>query len=311
MDARSTTTSQSLKAFLKAAFIILCVLAIPQAVRAGVVISEVMYNPQGTEAGREWIELYNSGSEDVPLVGGAGSGSWRIADSSNHTLTDPAGGVGRGSLVVPAGGYLVVASDPSVFMGEYLGQYSVVKSSISLNNTGATVSLIDGTGATISSLAYTSGMGGADNGASLQDAGGGTWVSALPTPGAANATQSYTPPDTEDESNSSGVSHQTTSNPGYVAPPLPQLFADAGGDRAVVVAADSKFVASAYDRDRDVINYAKFLWNFGDGTTAEGPWVMHHFSYPGRYAVELVIKNDTRTSSARITVTAEPARVLF
>ena len=153
MDARSTTTSQSLKAFLKAAFIILCVLAIPQAAWASVVISEVMYNPQGTEAGREWIELYNSGSEDVPLVGGAGSGSWRIADSSNHTLTDRAGGVGRGSLVVPAGGYLVVASDPSVFMGEYLGQYSVVKSSISLNNTGATVSLIDGTGATISSLA--------------------------------------------------------------------------------------------------------------------------------------------------------------
>jgi PKD repeat protein len=216
-------------------------------------------------------------------------------------------------LVVPAGGYLIVTSDPAAFMGEYSGTYSVVKSSITLNNTGTTVSLIDGSGATLSSFAYTSSMGGTDNGTSLQDAGGGTWVSALPTPGAPNATQSYTPPeDEEDEGSSNTVAAAAvTQGPGYVAPPLPQLFADAGENRTVVVGADTRFVASAYDRSRDVINYAKFLWNFGDGTTAEGPSVMHHFSYPGRYAVELTITNDAHTSSSRITVTAEPASVLL
>jgi len=87
------------------------------------------------------------------------------------------------------------------------------------------------------------------------------------------------------------------------------VFANAGGDRTVIVGADTKFVATAYDRDRDVINYAKFFWNFGDGTTAEGPWVMHHYSYPGRYAVELTITNTSMRTSSRITVTAEPASV--
>ena len=293
---------------LKFFFICVCSLALPAAAQASVSINEVMYNPNGTDSGREWIELYNDGSSDVTLVGGSGKGSWRVVDSSNHTITDPAGGVGRGTLVVPAGGYLVVSTDPATFMGEYSGSYSVAKASLSLNNTGTTVSLVDGNGATVSSVTYSASQGGNDNGASLQMASS-SWIQALPTPGATNATESYVPP--QEEASSGTSKSSSTSNPGYVAAPLPQVFANAGGDRTVVVGADSKFVATAYDRDRDVINYAKFFWNFGDGTTAEGPWVMHHYSYPGRYAVELTITNTSLRTSSRITVTAEPASVVL
>ncbi len=289
-------------------FIFVCSLAVPAMAHASVAITEVMYNPQGTDSGREWIELYNDGTEDVTVVGGSGKDSWRVVDSANHTIVDPAGGIGRGSLVVPAGGYLVVSTDPSVFVGEYAGSYSVVKSSLSLNNTGTTVSLVDGSGATISSVTYASSQGGNDNGTSLQHASG-AWIQALPTPGAANAVESYEPPKEETSSNTTSSKSSSTSNPGYVSAPLPQVFANAGGDRTVIVGADTKFVATAYDRDKDVISYAKFFWNFGDGTTAEGPWVMHHYSYPGRYAVELTITNTSLRTSSRITVTAEPAAV--
>mgnify|MGYP001563568601 CR=1 FL=1 len=291
-------------------FIAVLLLSPSAAAHAAVTINEVMYNPQGADAGREWVELYNSGSEDVTIVGGSGSGSWRIVDSSNHTIVDPAGGVGRGSLTIPAGGYLILATDPAAFMGEYSGSYSVAKASLSLNNTGTTISLIDGAGATVDSVAYASGQGGNDNGTSLQISAG-EWLQALPTPGAANATQAYIPPADVDDTSGSDTSSKSssTSNPGYVAAPLPQVFADAGEDRAVVVGADAKFVATAYDRSRDVINYAKFFWNFGDGSSAEGPWVMHHYSYPGRYAVELTITNTSLRTTSRITVTAEPASV--
>ncbi len=294
---------------LKASYIFILSLALPAAAHAAVTINEVMYNPKGSDSGREWVELYNSGSSDVALVGGQGSGSWRIADSSNHTLTDPVGGVGRGSLVVPAGGYLIVASDPAAFIGEYGGSYSVVKASLSLTNTGTTISLIDGTGATVDSVTYAASQGGGDNGTSLQMASS-SWLQALPTPGAANAAERYDPP-AETAADSSSSKSNSTSNPGYVAAPLPQVFADAGGDRTVIVGADAKFVATAYDRDRDVINYAKFYWNFGDGTSAEGPWVMHHFSYPGTYAVELTITNTSLRTTSRITVAAEPASVVL
>lgn len=292
---------------LSFSFILIVSLGLPAAARAAVVINEIMYNPGGTDSGREWVELYNNGSQDVTLVGGSVKGSWRIADSSNHTITDPASGVGRGKLVVPAGGYLVIATDPSVFMGEFSGNYSVAKSSLSLTNTGTSVSLIDGTGAVVDSVTYTASQGGDDNGTSLQLASS-TWLQALPTPGAQNATERYDPP-VETQAETSSNKSNSTSNPGYVAAPLPQVFANAGDDRSVIVGADTKFIATAYDRDKDVITYAKFFWNFGDGSSAEGPWVMHHYSYPGRYAVELTITNTSLRTSSRITVTAEPASV--
>lgn len=289
-------------------FIFILSVALPAAAHAAVSINEIMYNPAGTDTGREWVELYNSGSSDVTLVGGSGKGSWRIADSSNHTITDPQGGVGRGSLVVPANGYLVITSDPVAFMGEYSGTYSVAKASLSLTNTGTTISLIDGSGATVNSVTYTASQGGQDNGTSLQLASS-TWLQALPTPGAANATERYDPPAQESSSSGSSSKSSTTANPGYVSAPVPQVFADAGGDRSVIVGADSKFVATAYDRDQSVINYAKFFWNFGDGSSAEGPWVMHHYSYPGTYAAELTITNTSLRTSSYITVTAQPASV--
>lgn len=282
-------------------------MTLPAAAHAAVVINEIMYNPAGADSGREWVELYNNGPEDVTLVGGQGSGSWRIADSSNHTITDPAGGVGRGSLTISAGGYLLFASDPSAVMGEYGGDYAIAKASITLSNTGTTVALIDGAGKTIDSVAYSASLGGGDNGTSLQLASS-TWLQALPTPGKANATERYDPPQ---EAGGSSNKSDATSNPGYVTPPLPQVFADAGGDRTVIVGADTTFVATAYDRDRDIINYAKFYWNFGDGTSKEGPEVMHHFSYPGRYAVELTVTNTKIKTTSRVTVTAKPASVVL
>src|SRR3989344_592105 len=75
----------------------------------------------------------------------------------------------------------------------------------------------------------------------------------------------------------------------YVAPPAPEVFADAGDSRTVIVGADIRFDGRAYNRQKEILNNTRFLWNFGDGATAEGQTVLHHFEYPGRYAVILTI----------------------
>jgi PKD repeat protein len=300
--SEQSITSRATRALL---FSIL-LFALPAAAHASVVISEVMYDPEGADTGREWVELYNDGADDVALVGGTGKGSWRISDNANHSITDPSGGVGRGSLVVPAGGYLVLASDPAAFMAEYSGDYSVAKASLSFNNTGATVSLVDGSGATVDSATYSASQGGDGNGASLQ-LSSGAWLQALPTPGAANATEAYAPPEAEKGSGSSGASKSPSTY--YVAPPAPAVFADAGEDRTVIVGADAMFRAQAYNRDRAAFKSAKFVWNFGDGVSAEGAQVMHHFSYPGRYSVELHITNQNYSASSKVIVTAKEAAV--
>src|SRR3989344_6744518 len=98
----------------------------------------------------------------------------------------------------------------------------------------------------------------------------------------------------------------------YVAPPEPQIFADAGDNRTVIVAADTEFRGRAYNRKKETVSgHIRFLWNFGDGRTAEGQSVLHHFEYPGRYVVVLNIAENMDAASDKIIVTAEPAKLAF
>ncbi|HEV7449140.1 MAG TPA: lamin tail domain-containing protein, partial [Candidatus Paceibacterota bacterium] len=295
---------------------IIILFALPGVSHAAVIINEVMYDPPGSNTKAQWLELYNNGDSTVDLS------KWSVTDGAKgssgnltkHAFNVPPKNGGIGSATIPAGGYVVVADDAATFESVYPSVPNVVDSVFSLSNVaslGAEVDLVDAQGNTADTLTFSADQYASNLGNSVQRAAD-KLVSALPTPGAANATSDYIPPsDDEDSSNTDSDTNtsNTTSDPGYVSPPLPQIFADAGGDRSVIVGADAKFVASAYDRDRSVIKYAKFSWNFGDGSEAEGPWVMHHFSYPGRYAVELTITNQKLVSSDRITVVAEPADV--
>ncbi len=61
-------------------------LVAPVIVHAEVIISEIMYNPQGTDLdttvtpniSREWAELYNTGSSAVDISG------WQFGDSQDN-----------------------------------------------------------------------------------------------------------------------------------------------------------------------------------------------------------------------------------
>ncbi len=87
------------------------------AARAEVIISEIMYNPQGTDLDttvtpniyREWIELYNSGSSVVDI------GGWQIGDSQDGDYADP---FPAGTLIPPLQA-LVVTGDAASFDAEW------------------------------------------------------------------------------------------------------------------------------------------------------------------------------------------------
>jgi len=123
-----------------------------------------------------------------------------------------------------------------------------------------------------------------------------------------NSTASTT---SSENQTTSTIPTQNTPVSSYVAPPEPTLFADAGSDRVVIVGAHTEYVARAYNRKKESVGNASFRWNFGDGTTATGPSVLHHFEYPGRYVVVASISQDTESVSDRIIVTAEPAQLGF
>lgn len=97
----------------------------------------------------------------------------------------------------------------------------------------------------------------------------------------------------------------------YVPPPLQTLFADAGLDRVEIVGADVMFRGRAYTRAQTIVDQVRYVWNFGDGATAEGETVLHHYDFPGRYAVTLTVAQDRNSGSDRAIITAEPARLGF
>lgn len=134
------------------------------------------------------------------------------------------------------------------------------------------------------------------------------------TVGSSAATsQSTETTSSQSSSTTTSTSSSSASAPvsSYVAPPEPSVYVDAGKDRTVIVAADTEFVARAYNKQQELVSNARFHWNFGDGAAAEGQKVLHHYSYPGKYAVILSVSRDMESISDRIVVTAEPALLGF
>ncbi len=102
------------------------------------------------------------------------------------------------------------------------------------------------------------------------------------------------------------------SSPSSQAPPptfsASDLVVEGGSDHSVIAGAGVQFSARAY-RNKEILENVSFMWNFGDGSTAEGASVTHPFEYPGRYAVVVTGGRDGATGSDRFTVTAELAQL--
>lgn len=112
-----------------------------RAATGGVIISEIMYHPPGTNVLEEWMELHNPGSKPVSLDG------WRI-DRGVHFTFPP-------QTVLPAGGRLVVAADAATFhsrhpeVSGYLAGWTGT-----LRDNGETIALIDAAGVSVAEVTF-------------------------------------------------------------------------------------------------------------------------------------------------------------
>jgi len=151
----------------------------PSYVFAQVIITEVMYDlAEGSDSGREWMEVYNVGASPVVLTG------WKVFENGkNHKITT----VSLGETFAPAS-FAVIADNAEKFKvdhPEFIGQ--LFDSVFSLNNSGEIVALHDVGGTEIDSVMYTSALGGSGTGDSLQKTelvSGASLSAGIPTPGA-------------------------------------------------------------------------------------------------------------------------------
>jgi hypothetical protein len=118
----------------KVIVLIALLIALSFSVYAEVMISEIMYNPDGSDTGREWIEVYNSGSSDVNIQ------SWKLREeNSNHAIASF-----QGDYIIPSQGFMIIARNGNSFLLDHPGYFGdIVTATFSLSNTGENISILD------------------------------------------------------------------------------------------------------------------------------------------------------------------------
>jgi len=124
-----------------------------------VIFSEIMYDPKGNDADREWIEIYNTSDEDINLVG------WKFFEANvNHGLTLKAG-----NIILKSSEYAVIAEDAEEFLKEHENfSRTLFDSSFSLSNDGEYIALKNVDGIVVGEVAYSKAAGGSENGFSIE-----------------------------------------------------------------------------------------------------------------------------------------------
>lgn len=87
------------------------------------------------------------------------------------------------------------------------------------------------------------------------------------------------------------------------------IVAHITGDTLVMVGGGSYFSGAVFGTQGLPLQNARYLWNFGDGVTAEGQIVFHAYSYPGKYVVSLDASSGFSAGSDRVVVEAVGAQV--
>ncbi|MEE9362160.1 MAG: HYR domain-containing protein [Cellulophaga sp.] len=102
------------------------------------IITEIMYNPSGSETVWEWVEIYNSGTEDIDLSG-------YVVDDSNRTKHSSAN-IESGNLAV--GESVILYDSDAIFEEDFRAAWGNVNlipvsnwNAFALNNTGDTIGI--------------------------------------------------------------------------------------------------------------------------------------------------------------------------
>jgi len=144
-----------------------------------------MYNLEGNDANREWLELYNNGEEEINLT------DWKFYENNqNHRLTLTQG---NNMSLLPQE-HLVIVKDTETFLQDYENYTGKILDSswVSLDNNGELLIIKnsgDNTFDSIIDIIYYYSQQGADgNGMSLCKINN-LWQECTPTPGHENSNQ--------------------------------------------------------------------------------------------------------------------------
>ncbi len=270
-------------------------LLIPLFAHAQIKISEIMYDPEGSDSKREWIEVINNGTESIDL-----NTYFLFENNVYHKL------VAQSSSILEVGQYAIIADSITDVLNDYSGFSGIILDSVfSLNNTGESISIANSQKEEVDTFTYSAEMGADGNGQSLQ-INDSSVITAGSTFGLVNKTESEIIEDVEKEdsntsasssSNSKDSSHSEQVSVSSYTPS--SLFkVDAGRKRTVSIHTPIQFEGFISKSDMRV----RYHWNFGDFSIDTGKTTKNTYKYPGIYQVVLEAKNKDYTGVARTEV---------
>lgn len=260
---------------LRYAFL-LFLIGTPFSVSANIFITEIMYDQEGSDAGREWVEIYNDG-EALDLA------DWHFYENEvHHSL------IFEGSTIIASQQRIIIVQDVERMQNDFGSSVDVVKSSYSLNNQGEKLAISNPEKEIISEITYSSEWGAVGDGQSLQW-NGNSWISAAPTPGKQNASISQ-----DIVSATSSTSKKTSAEIDTSKKPIIEDYYqgsiaiknNAVAKSPVTIEAFVDHVKNGKSTKR--IGGGVYFVNFGDGSYVESQErisVEHIYDAPGTYRI--------------------------
>ncbi|GIW67279.1 MAG: hypothetical protein KatS3mg096_147 [Candidatus Parcubacteria bacterium] len=121
-------------------------------------ITEIMYNPEGNDLGREWIEVFNNSDQIIQIL--SGKNGWRINDGKNHLFEE--------SLTVGPQEIFIIVQDKNLFFKDYSDfKGKLVQANFSLKNESGIIQIYDNNKNLLAGANYQSSCGGNNDGYSI------------------------------------------------------------------------------------------------------------------------------------------------
>lgn len=263
-------------------------------------ISEIQFDPAGSDTDREWIEIYNDSVNNLDLT------QIKFFENNvNHSI-DIFNLPNSTEKEISAGEYVVLAQDIAKFKTDFPNYVSkIFKSSFSLSNTGENLALKDKDGNILHSVNYIVSETGAGNGLSISinNSGGifSQYKSINATPGAQNifdpnaavtSTTTMTTNENNSTSTDSNISNTSTPDPNYYYrsywPDSEKIYVNAGENKVVLLGEQILFNPKVLDNNKkEIKNGLQYKWNFGDGNISEKKEGNNVYKFTGEYVVNL------------------------
>lgn len=284
--------------------------AIATPLYASVSISEIMYDLEGSDTGREWIEIKNDSPEAIDFS------TFKLFEAdANHGLT-----LVEGDKNIPSGGYAVIVTDSAKFKSDNPNFSGIIfDSSFSLSNEGETLAIKNADLNQVDEFSYTSSLGATGDGKSLQKVSG-AWVAGAPTPGKENGVPSQNT-NTDTANNTEQTTNTNSAGGSSSVPPKKQnkILLEIISPTSVFTGLPFEITFRVTGLYGEALNHGKLYLNFGNGVAKEikpsTNTITHTYKYAGEYTVraEYFANEYNPTSDAKdeIKVSARPATVVI